>query len=285
MKTNITKYWFSALEFITIKPVILLPFVFTAFLEGLALEIIYFYPKKPLSLLINPIVVKFYGENFTHYPDNLILLPNLFYSAQLFIYVAASIFFIAVAMHILKYAKADSAIKAGTVIKEAGSRYPAYLMYGIIMIALLFAVKKLDMMILSWFFKWVVGFAPNTAPKLLPAVTTVFVFASNIIMQALFILVVPIMVLKRQSLWKAMLESVFLGLRHFSSIFVLILIPYTILLPVLLLKGYSLKLVTMTFPEINLVLAVVGVVLAIFIDCFVVVSAAHLLLDKGKRLK
>ncbi len=282
---NITKYWFSALEFITTKPVILLPFVFTAFLEGLALEIIYFYPKRPLSFLINPIVVKFYGENFTHYPDNLVLLPNLFYSTQLFIYVTASIFLIAAAMYILKHAKADSAIKAGAVIKEAGSRYPAYLMYGIIMVALLFAVKKLDMMVLSWFFKWAVGFAPNTAPKLLPAVTTVFVFVSSIITQALFILVVPIMVLKNHSLWKSTLESVFLGLRHFPSMFVLILVPYTLLLPVLLLKGYSLRLMTMTFPEITLILAVVGVVLAIFADCFVVVSVAHLLFDKGKRLK
>ncbi|MDP3789263.1 MAG: hypothetical protein Q8R48_02550, partial [Candidatus Omnitrophota bacterium] len=70
MKYNIRKNWISTFEALSNNPVIFTPFIFIAFLECLVLEISYFSARFPLSSIFAPIIRKFFGEQFLHYPGN-----------------------------------------------------------------------------------------------------------------------------------------------------------------------------------------------------------------------
>jgi len=76
------------------NPVILIPFLSIAFVQLLALEILYFAPRYPLAAFFNPIVQTLWGERFVHYPNNLLILPKLFQNVQVFVYIFISSFFI-----------------------------------------------------------------------------------------------------------------------------------------------------------------------------------------------
>ena len=99
-KTNIRKIWVAAFEVMVKRPIVILPFFIIAFFEGLALQLIYFSTRKPILLIAAPIVRKFSGEPFLHYPFNLAKLPRYFYYSRIFIYVFAGVFLAAISVNI-----------------------------------------------------------------------------------------------------------------------------------------------------------------------------------------
>jgi hypothetical protein len=270
MKYNITQSWLRALEVIVKRPIILLPFLIAAFFDGLALELIYFFPRKPVSFIITPIIRKFFGETFVHYPGNLLLLPKLFYYAQVVTYIVIGVFLTAIAINMYKNIKADLPLKTNALIKNALKRYPYFLIYGVLLIGLAFFLKKADLVIVTKVLK-----------LRSPLSASLFLFLTNVIMQSFLILTIPIMVIEKRSLLKSLGGSIYLGARHFLSVFPLIFVPFLLYLPISLLKGFSVKLVDLTFPEINLYVAGAGIIIAIFIDCFIAVCTAQFLLDKS----
>ena len=56
--------------------------------------------------------------------------------------------------------------------------------------------------------------------------------------------------------------------------------PYLINLPLTLIKSGSGILVEKTLPEINLLLAAAGIIIAIFIECYLTVCASGFLMDR-----
>jgi hypothetical protein len=272
MKHNITQSWLRALEVIVKRPVILLPFLIAAFFDGLALELIYFFPRKPVSFIITPIIRKFFGETFVHYPGNLLLLPKLFYYAQVVTYIVIGVFLTAIAINMYKNIKADLPLRTNALIKNALKRYPSFLIYGVLLIALALILKKVDFFIIIKVLK-----------VRSPFIASLFLFLTNIIMQTFLILTVPIIVVQKKSLLKAFGGSIYLAARNFFGLFILILVPFLLYLPISLLKGFSVKLVDLTFPEINLYVAGAGIVIAVFIDCFIAACTTQFLLDESAQ--
>ena len=73
---------------ITLKnPLIIIPFVFVAVLEGLWLSICYYFPRPPVSVVLAPLVSAFMGKEFLHYPLNFLVLPRLIFIGRGLIYL------------------------------------------------------------------------------------------------------------------------------------------------------------------------------------------------------
>ena len=72
----------GSVDTIVTNPVILIPFLTIAFVQLLALEILYFAPRFPLSAFFNPLIRTLWGGEFVHYPSNLMILPILFQKIQ-----------------------------------------------------------------------------------------------------------------------------------------------------------------------------------------------------------
>lgn len=280
---NIRKIWSSALEVMAKNPVIIMPFVFIAFFESLSLELIYFSARTPISFIANPIIRKFFGETFIHYPDNMALLPRLFYYQQIAVYIFAGVFLTAISINIFKNIKEGLPVKTGALIKNALRNYSSFFIYGIIIITLMFSLQWVNTFALSKFLRLLAKFLHYMPQQIFYPCLMLFSFLTNVILQVFLILTVPIMVIEKKPLLKAAWKSITTGFRKFFTIFGIIFLPFLAYLPVTLLKGFSANLADKTFPEINVYVVGLGIVISIFLDCFVIVSVSQWLLNNRSQ--
>jgi hypothetical protein len=283
MKNTLVQTWIRSFESLLKTPIILLPFIITAFIEGLTLEILYFSPRKPLAYIFNPIVTKFFGAASTHYPGNLLVLPNLFYYAQVVIYIAVGVMLTAISINVYKNVRLGLPLRTNALIKNATRTYGTFAVYGILMVALLFAVKKVDTFILSQMVRFGAQFAPNRTVQLFAFAMPMFFFITNILLQVFFILVLPLIVLQKKTLLLSLKESLSLAWRNFVTLFCLIGVPYLLYLPIFIVKSVSTKVVYLTAPEIILVVTILGIILTVFVDCFIIICASQWLWEKQKE--
>ena len=279
-KSNVRKTWVSAFELMKKRPIIIMPFFFIAFLECLALEIILFSTRKPLSLIAGPIMRKFYGEAFAHYPYNILALPKLFYYAQVLIYIFAGVFLTAVSINILKSAIAGLPIRRSALIHNASKRYFSFMAAGIIYIALMFLIEKADLFLSLKIARIAAKYMPQVVANFGQLVIVLFLFFTNFIMQIFMISIVPIMVILKQPLLKSIWHSIAFGFRNFLSLAKLMFLPFLVYLPVMLLKNYSVALGSKTFPEIISYILIGGIILTAFVDSFVIICVSMFLMEK-----
>ncbi|MDE2028896.1 MAG: hypothetical protein KGJ11_10200, partial [Candidatus Omnitrophica bacterium] len=60
----------SVLTLLSRHPVIFYPLVISIFLQLLALEILFFAPRPPLSVFFGPLISRVWGPAYVHYPYN-----------------------------------------------------------------------------------------------------------------------------------------------------------------------------------------------------------------------
>lgn len=264
MPYSIRKNWFTSLDLILSKPIIILPFIIVAFIEGLALELLYFAHIKPFSIVLNPIIRKFFGAGFLHYPGNLLILPSLFYYVQTGIYVFFGVVAMAACVDIFKNIELGHRPKTSAVFRDTFGRYLSFVGYGVIVTALSILIKKASVALFS---------------KIPALGLTLILFFSNIIMYTFLILTIPLIILKGKSLFRALAGSIYLGFRNFLKIFALISVPLLVYLPITLTKSAVPKLVEKTLPEITVYIVVAGIIAAVFVDCFIYVCASQFLVN------
>jgi len=281
-KPSIQKNWISSFQLITKKPVIILPFFIIAFLECLALEMLLFATRKPISFIAGPIIRKFYGEQFLHYPNNLLALQKLFYYKQIAIYIFAGVFLTAISVNILKNTIAGLPIPRKALIQNASKRYLSYVGAGIILIVLMLLLQSIDSFISFKAIRFASRYIPRIAAQFGYLGFSLFIFFSNVIMQVFTISIVPLIVIWKKPLLKALWHSIVFGFRNFLRVLELILLPFLIYLPITLLKGYAPALVVKTFPEITLYIIVIGIITTAFLDCFIIVCVSRFLMEKYK---
>jgi len=279
-KISVKQVWLDAFEVITRHPIVLLPFFIVAFLELLALEFIVFIPRKPLSLLFEPIIKKFFGEMFMHYPFFMEKVPKIFYAAQILLYVVLGVALSGIAVNIVRNLKAKLPLKTNALIGNALRKYISFIIYGVIIVTLVHLVRRADTWAFGLLMRKAVQALPGLRTEIVSLAFALFFFITNVVLQIFFILTVPVIVIRNKFVVKALWESIVLGLKNFFGIGVMIGVPYLLYLPVSVLKAYSSQLGAKTLPEITIFIIAGGVVLAAFVDCFITVSAARFLLEK-----
>ncbi|MBU4377398.1 MAG: hypothetical protein KKD29_08030 [Candidatus Omnitrophica bacterium] len=282
-KISVRHIWINTFGLIVKKPVIILPFFIIAFLEALTLELVYFSGRNPLAIIVGPIVKKFFGEGFTHYPYCIYAIPRVFNFLQIVIYVLAGTLLTAISINIFKNVKAGLPLKQNALLKNGISRYGAFVALGIIMVLIMLLLEKAGGFAFSKFTNLSIKYLPAVVMKIYPLVFAALLFLANAITQTFFIATLPLMVMDKKPLLKALLQSVLLGLRNFKTVFILVFLPFLLYFPITLLKGLSVQLAGKMFPEIILLILLLGVLATPFVECFVFISIAQFLLEKGER--
>jgi hypothetical protein len=283
MKIHPGKIWLSTFNTIIERPIVLAPFIIIAFFECLFLEIACFCTRKPLVLVFGPVLRKFFGEQSLHYPANILLAPNLFYYFQIMIYIFVSVLSIAISVNIFHNVKENLPIKANAVVRNAFRRYGAYLAYGIIFMILVAVLKPFDEFVFSRAFRLVHRIIPGSTIQLNRVGFTIILFLTNFFVQAVFIASVPFMVLEKKPLFKAILSSMVLFFRNFFTMLVLVGLPLLVYMPVVVLKSFAVGLTNASFPGIVVVITILGIIGAIFIDCFAILCASQVVIDALKN--
>jgi hypothetical protein len=266
------------------SPIILLPFITIAFVQLFVLEVLYFSPRFPLSAFFNPIVGTLWGAEFTHYPNNILLLPKLFQNMQVLIYICVSSFFIAVAIAIISAINNDRKIKFLEACKETLGQYIHIFAGAMISFGAFLGLYKLYHLSLQAvldlssvdgaFFivnRIVSGGAPYAHLLIGVFVTTLFAF------------VFPIIVIEKRKIFAA------IGLNFknlwgsFWYMFMVVLVPTLFYLPVLMLRSNISGLADATVPEARVLVLIISVLVTMFIDVTIYTAVTSFYLIKRER--
>lgn len=280
MKSDTRSIWLNSIDLILKRPIVFLPFGIIALLEYLALEVLYFSTRQPLSFVLVPILRKYFSETSVHYPGNLYILPRVFSYAESFLYIAAGVFLTALAVHLIKSITLKTPVKLKISVRNVLKSYIAFIIYGILVIVLILLLRKADMLILAKSLKFLSGNFPNRARQITPFVVPVFLFCTNVFMQIFLTATVPVMVIQKAPLWKALPRSILLGFRRFPTMFALVFLPLMLYFPVALMKVFALKISQLTSPEIIFGILISGIIAGAVINCFVFANVSQLLLEK-----
>lgn len=283
MKYKIRKIWVDSLGLMINQPIVIMPFVIIAFLEALALEVVYFFSRPPILSIAGPIIRKFFGEQFLHYPACLAILPKLFYYLQIAIYIFIGAFLTAVSVNIFKNVKEKLPVRAKAMVRNALKNYMSFFVYAFIAVFIMFILKRLDIYVFPKLFKITAKIFPHIPFQVYSLCLMIIMFVSNIILQVFIILTIPIMVIEGATFIKAFLKSISLGFRNFVSIIALIFLPFLIYLPITVLKSFSDTLINKAFPEITFYITAMGIITSIFLDCFIIICVSQFLLAKAKE--
>ena len=131
------------------NPIILFPFMTTAFIQLLVLEIIYFAPRFPLVYFFGPIIRRMAGEMYLHYPQHLFLIPKWFQVAQYFLFIFVSSFLIAVAIEIIKNINSNKKTTFSNALRAMLPQYVHICLAAILTFLVFYALSKLQGLIIG----------------------------------------------------------------------------------------------------------------------------------------
>ncbi|MDE1921619.1 MAG: hypothetical protein KGJ09_06760 [Candidatus Omnitrophica bacterium] len=260
----------SSISILFQHPIIFYPLVISVFFQLLALEIFYFAPRPPLSVFFAPLISRLWGPEFLHYPYNFLLLPKLFYYAQVVIYLFAGGFLLAVSIRLIGAFNNDKKMSVKEAWKDCWPSYIHVLLASFLSFFLFFAFAKSYNNLYIWAAKIQAKGGVHGFIKHAILGSGLYVqFLVGILITAVLIYVIPIIVLEKKKIFPA----IGLGLKFFWQSFwftiVVVLVPTLFYLPVLLARDKIPALMTVTFPEIELVVLVVSTICATLVDCII----------------
>lgn len=258
----------SAVNTLVTNPVILYPVLMIAFVEFLLLEILFFAPRYPLSLVLGPIISRLAGESYLHYPLNFLVMNKWFHALKIPLYIFISSYFLGVAIAIIHRINSDQPVNLKEIFREVRRAYLHLLVASVIIIGVVYGLSYLYEAILmkralvirstkGIFFitKQVVLYGAPYVKLIL----TVFV-------TSLFAFVAPAIVIDKKKVFTAIFQNFKVLWGSFWFIFSVLIVPVLLYIPLLLLKTNSARLGEILVPEVLGILAIADVFFGLFID-------------------
>lgn len=269
--------WKVAFNAIKGNPVILLPFCISGVLKLIGLLVIFISIFYPLSLVFAPIIKTLWGEAYLHYPFNFNLMPRLFYYVQIGIYILIDGLLSGMAVWMVFRANEGKKPVFSEALKKVFPKYIILAGFLLTIFLIVYSISFGENLAIAKLlrFKFMVILLKR---GLLDFIKVFFNFFVIALVETLFAFVIPFVVLGGRGFFKAIGGSFSLARKLFFTVFILIIIPTTISLPISLLKAGLPALMAKTLPEITFLVLAGGVVLTVFIDTIVTSSLAFLFL-------
>lgn len=268
------------------NPIILFPFITTAFIQLLILEIIYFSARFPLVYFFGPMIRKLNGELsgeiYLHYPQHLLILPKWFQITQYFIFIFVSSFLTAVAIDIIKNINNNKKATFPGALRDMLPRYVHICIAAFISFFLFFGISKMHELIIAkamhirsetGIFYLIKAIVLYGAPY--------FGLLTGIFVTALFAFVLPIIVIKQKKVFSAIILNFKYLWGSFWFVFFIVLIPMLFYVPVLLVQNNLSSVANFTFEGVRMISLVLGVFVMALIDATVYTAiTTHYLMMK-----
>lgn len=283
---SIKKVYNTAVKSFKDNPAIFVPFLIFAILEFIGLIIVFLAPRMPLRLILGPPIRTFWGERFLHYPLNFVLLPKLISLTRMFLSVFAGSLLTGMAVAIIAdiYNKKPIKLKASFLLALKKYIYLFAIVF-IFTLAFYLLVKIVTIGLIKYF---IAGHSRllfiRVATWMGPLLFIInFLFA--LLIQSMFIYAIPIIIIEKEKLIRAIIKSFALFKKLFVPTIILVGLPMLIYIPLLILQYNTAFLINRLFPEFIMLLSVLGIITAsLLIDPLVTVSTTLLyLMNKEKN--
>ncbi len=266
---NIGIVWKEAGSIIGRRPTIALPFIIGCLVNVAVIFLLYLAPQRPILSILGPPIRVFFGEQFLHYPNNFILLPKLFSYAEI---VTAALFgMLMTAVGVGMIADVKRGVRASFFINliRAFKRYFALFSVWLLTFGLITGVSKLMPFVLKPINSKGVGFL----------VISIY-FVMNILINLIFVYSIILIIVKRKKLIPALKQGVVLFTKLFVPTALLAVLPSLLYLPVLVLKTKVYFFINNIFPEMILIVLLIGAGLVAFIEFIIYLSLTILFINK-----
>lgn len=263
--------WSVTFKILAKYPRLLFPFFITALFEGLVLTALFYFPRFPLSIIFAPPIRAFFGARFLHYPSNFILLPQLFYYAQVLVTMTVGVVMFGAAMGMVYQAHTEGEkVKIFGNLNRSLRRYMTlagiWLITFIISLIILRGPRFL-------IFKFL---PPTTFFKILLQIFFYGGIVLIFLIEALFIYAYPAIIIERRKFFSAIKRSFGISKGVFLTTLTLIIVPRILDFVVMMLKQNAVRLMNLTLPEITLVILAAGVAVTFITDSLVFLTTANL---------
>ena len=248
-------------------PTLFILFSIIAFLDLLALLVLFFAPTPPVSYILAPIIRNFWSEKFLHYPYNFSLLPKLFNCAHFLITMLVGVF---VSGLVIK--KIEGHIVQGEHLSILSAARPVS--------------KTYFSLIVAWLISY--GFFSFSLKALLPLVRfniwlqILVAFFASVIFQALVAFFLPAILILKGGFLRKMWKALNYGAKNILTTGILIALPVLLLMVFSFFKmltPYYLKV----YPEMVLWVLVIGIAIMTVVDVLITSSTPVLFLKVREK--
>ncbi|MFH1062121.1 MAG: hypothetical protein V1747_04455 [Candidatus Omnitrophota bacterium] len=263
---------------------IMMPFTIMALIELAAILAIFIFIQPPFTKFSSPIVLRFFGEQFLHYPFNLILTSQMF-----------------------NYFQNISAIIIGTFVMgmtiSAVAEYIQTREFNFKAAAKKTFLKYINLVIITLIVFFIMQFAQTVEKKILIKILMkgssflgikadswkmIFLFGfliSAAFIQSLFVFAQAAVMIDNKNFIMAIFKNLVFVLTNLFPACFLVIAPLLAYIPIILLKSNLFELMKRSFPEISFVVLVMGVLLTLFINLVITITSTKAyILIKEKRI-
>ncbi len=249
---------FETLAAIAKQPIIPALFILLALFQAAALTVVFLSHSEPFLSILGPIIRRFWGERFLHYPENFLLLPKLFGHAEMVVLTLAGLLATGIVIQLLAGGRAGNsrvtAVSAFTVTLKK------YFGMAFLWLGLFFVLRTASRSIL-----------PHL-PALLPAHFAGLV-AVFLMTQTLTAFLFPSILLSGKNYWKSLGEGILLSLKNFPQLLVVLFIPVVVSVAVSFLRSLSPSL-SHDNPDFVLVILYVSILVSTAVDLYITSATA-----------
>jgi|CXWL01.1.fsa_nt_gi hypothetical protein len=269
----------ASLHTICQNPVILFPTASLAFIQLFILEILYFSPQYPLAYFFGPLIRSVWSEEYLHYPQNLMLLPKIFYYAQIIIYLLIGSMLLALSSKIVAILNEHPKVNIKVAFAETMRLY-VHIFCASLISYILFQVfansyaHLVEIIIKLKPFGKTMSFWDKTLLWTVPY----FQFLSGILASTLIVYVIPIIVHEKKKIFSALIENFKILLHTFPTTLLIVGLPTLLYLPILALRNNIPFLMDTLGPEVQIIVIIIGLFVTMGIDLMIIVSATTLYL-------
>jgi hypothetical protein len=247
-------------------PVILVPFVLTGVSYAAVLAVIFSASQLPFSTVVAPVIRAFWGEQFLHYPYNLVLLPKLFGYGKIGADLAVGVLLTATAVAMMQ--QAYQATQPGwlTGLKKGVRRYfRVGVVWAMMLVAAMLTAREVDV-----FLGPLIG---------VPLLRVAVGFLAGILVQIIFVFAIPAIVIDNRKTLAALRHGLRIIAGNPGRSLALVAIPNLLFIPVLYAYLKLPRLMELVAPEAALYAVLARIVLAVAVDVLVATGATVLFLQ------
>lgn len=264
----------TSLDILIQNPILLFPSSILVFIQLFIIEILYFAPQYPLSHFFAPLIRQIWSEEYLHYPLNLVLLPKMFYYAQVFIYLFLGSFLLAITTRIISILNDHPRVNLRDVIKGDWGKYVHILAASLISFVLFHFFAKGYVFLLDAFIKQnPMGQSAFFWNRMLLWTIPYGQFLVGILSTVITVYLIPIIIIDKTTFYKALLRNFKVLMRAFPLTFLFVATPTMLYLPLLTVRNNISMLMNAVGPEIQIAVIVVSLLISMAIDLLIVTSS------------
>ncbi len=240
------------------QPIIPALFILLAIFQAAGLTALFLSHSEPFSSILGPIIRRFWGERFLHYPENFLLLPKLFGHSEMVILTLFGLLVTGITIQLVGAARTgDSRVTAVTAFSGTLKKY---LGLAALWIALFFLLRTVSRAVLP--------FLPPQIPVHYAGLLAVFLST-----QVLTALLFPAILLSGKGYWKALAEGFLLSVKNFPVLFAALFIPVALSVAVSFLRSLS-PSISHDNPDFVLVILYGSILVSTVVDLYITSATA-----------